>query len=258
MAERVNITTAAKLTGRAEKTIRAWLAEDPCPLSVEWGNYRGGRRAGKSVTKGRTRLLDVDELQALHKKRGGVDWHALYLPVPCVRDLLERLEAVEAMLEALRQRAPHLFMPVERAWIPVGQLDAIVAPLAIEAPQMPASASAAQQTSGGGDTLPDGLVPVDRFALDHGMRASQRTTWLEPVREGKLPAHINLEGWRHAGAHGKVARVFYALDAAERRSFCARWRNTAWIRPCEDPACECHELLGASAVLVGSEVREHE
>src|SRR5262249_42235835 len=63
---RVNVTTAAKLTGRSEKTIRTWLAEEPCPLSVEWGQYRGGRRlAGTErkpgpVKKGRTRQLDVD------------------------------------------------------------------------------------------------------------------------------------------------------------------------------------------------------
>jgi hypothetical protein len=101
MATRVNITMAAKLTGRAEKTLRAWLAEDPCPLSIEWGQFRGGRRQGTRVTKGRTRLLDVDELKELHFARGGTEWYAEHLPMPDVRELVARIEALEAQVAIL-------------------------------------------------------------------------------------------------------------------------------------------------------------
>ncbi len=113
---RVNITVAARLTGRSEKTIRLWLAESPCPLSVEWGQFRGGRRHEKSgkVIKGRTRLLDVDELRALHEQHGGTEWHAQYLPRPNVGDLRHRIEGqdrrieeLEAQVRALRGEKRH-------------------------------------------------------------------------------------------------------------------------------------------------------
>lgn len=97
-SQRVNITIAARLTGRSEKTIRLWLAEDPCPLSVEWGPFRGGRRIERSgkVIKGRTRLLDVDELRTLHFARHGTEWHDQHLPPPAIIDLLRRIEQLEA------------------------------------------------------------------------------------------------------------------------------------------------------------------
>src|SRR5579871_3414407 len=63
MARRINIAWAAKVaggTGWSEKKIRAILAEDLCPLSIELGDFKGGRRdANGQMVKGRSRLLDI-------------------------------------------------------------------------------------------------------------------------------------------------------------------------------------------------------
>ena len=41
MGQRVTVEQAVRLTGRSGKTLRAWLAEDPVPLSVNFGYCRG-------------------------------------------------------------------------------------------------------------------------------------------------------------------------------------------------------------------------
>lgn len=125
MAQRVNIATAARLTGRPERTIRNWLAEDPCPFTqVEEGRPRGGRRDPNSgnVIKGRHRWLDVDELRRVNEERGGTEWHAEYLPTPDLAELAqqvatltERLTALERLVaDTQAQRIPRLDAPVAR------------------------------------------------------------------------------------------------------------------------------------------------
>lgn len=229
MAERVNITTAAKLTGRAEKTIRAWLAEDPCPLSIEYGQYRGGRKQGKGrgapVTKGRTRLLDVGELQALHVKRGGVDWHAQYLPGEDMRAVLERLAAVEATLEALRQRAPYLFGSVARSEPNLGEW----IPEDIQAPRRHASASTVRRLAPG--AFPSSANGRGRWIEAHG---GPGTAWAR-----SWPDVLEWQGPEDA------------IAAVRQHKNWHDWQP----RECADPSCECHALLGAG-VPVGIEVSE--
>jgi hypothetical protein len=58
---------------------------------VQLGPFRGGRK-GKA---GRTRWLDVDELRALHVKRGGSTWCLDALPIA-------DLDALRAEVQALR------------------------------------------------------------------------------------------------------------------------------------------------------------
>ena len=58
----MTLEQAARLTGRAEKTPRAWLLEDPPILSVVYGHWRGSVKSGGKTVKSRARLLDVDEL----------------------------------------------------------------------------------------------------------------------------------------------------------------------------------------------------
>lgn len=172
--QRVNVTTAAKLTGRSEKTIRAWLAERPCPLSIEWGKWRGGRRVevegerGKRETvvqKGRTRLLDVDELRSLHEARGGVAWHDQYLPPPDVHALLARVRELEARVAALEgartvvRRVAAEDSPPPFVW-PAGPRPS-APPRAPRAPRAPARVN--------DNPLPERWVPLTTMARAHGL-----------------------------------------------------------------------------------------
>lgn len=98
--QRVNITQAARLTGRSEKTIRTWLAEEPVQLSVELGPIHGGRRdeGTGQVKKGRTRLLDVDELRQVHEAHGGTEWNTSCLPRADERSYAPELEELRGRL----------------------------------------------------------------------------------------------------------------------------------------------------------------
>lgn len=223
MVARVNITTAAKLTGRSEKTIRAWLAEDPCPLSIEWGQFRGGRRQGASVRKGRTRLLDVDELHALHVARGGTEWHDRFVPVPDVRSLVARIEVLEAQLAALRGQRSWLFAsPSEHGQPGIASMrvsapqDALDAPEQRERPQRPASAATAR------DTLPEGWVAVSTWCRPErhnvNYRSAQRS-WEGHDSAPYMPKPERApenEPWIH---HGQRIRTAYTPE--QHRIACA-------------------------------------
>lgn len=111
MGQRVTLEQAARLAGRAEKTIRAWLQEEPPALSVVYGHWRGGVRAkGGKTVKGRTRLLDVDELERVNAERGGT-WHPEHLPPPDIDALAEEITALKARVRALEEMSGQNTLP---------------------------------------------------------------------------------------------------------------------------------------------------
>jgi hypothetical protein len=279
MAQRVNITVAAKLTGRSEKTLRTWLSETPSPLSVELGQFRGGRRLDSrhggtgTVVKGRTRLLDVDELRALHEARGGTAWYAQYLPVPTgwgeVAELTARLAAVEAQLAALRERVP-LIEQVARLTRSEGAKRAATPSYV---PELPDTGEAAGGPLSASEEHIPAPVPVarDRQASETrplGSWYSGNFVQMPPPKPGDFPSRQKAARFLHRhGIPEPTARSWWtgapwparpreALDEVLRRlaepdAWRHQWRiGLHWCE--DDPSCPCREMLNASIVVAGS------
>jgi hypothetical protein len=261
MAQRVSITIAARLTGRSEKTIRGWLQEDPCPLSVEWGAHRGGRRVGDHVEKGRTRLLDVQELKTLHNDRCGTEWHPEHMPQPDISALAEDVRALTEELQAMRQRVTTLEAIIARRHAPVTRSASNLTLPAADSEQehhAPQKRTVARQESGAiklrpplpDDCLPfpDGWIPISTWCKNHGAtgRSQQTIPRIVPKQTGGPWGRWseNENRWY------KVASVWSEDDQRKAFAFAIEhWADK--VRQCdEDPSCLCHELLPAAYAQV--------
>lgn len=239
IGQRVNITTAAKLTGRAEKTIRAWLAEDPSPLSVEMGAWRGGRRLAASarVKKGRTRLLDVDELRALHEARGGTAWYAQYLPAPALTDVHLLAEAVSRLegrvaaiegelreLEALR-RQPLPALPSSTRYEPGARIPATTRPLPIvpvmSSPTRDRSSSSWKPRKQQVDTLPPGWHAFSRICIGHNINQLAMQRVVERGHLAKVWTDAPKgEPWIHVGGKNRGYEIERACSPEQHVALC--------------------------------------
>lgn len=102
---RVTVSQAARITGRSELTWRKWLSEKPCPLNVVYGRQHGGGQHGRP---GRIRYLALDEVRAVHERRGGTIWHMSFVPVQNVEPIQVELVHLRATLDGLVSRVAAL------------------------------------------------------------------------------------------------------------------------------------------------------
>ena len=214
MSQRINITVAAKVTGRQEKKIRSWLAETPSPLSIEWGHFRGGRRIGSQVKKGRTRLLDVAELKALHFARGGSAWNERYLPPPDLSVLLRERDELRAERDALRQRLHALEAELTQARMREAALASF--PLPSAPPDLSALNSLTPALD---DTLPPssasfiGAAPLRPDRAPQGQRLADVVLTSE---RNQVPANDSDAPTRWEVASGAVSHLGASAPAASR------------------------------------------
>jgi hypothetical protein len=271
MAQRGTLEQAARLTGRAEKTLRAWLLEEPPALSVIYGHWRGGvrTRTGQAI-KGRTRLLEVDELEAVNAARGGA-WHAEYLPPANVDDLAAEIASLKARLTTLertsRLSAPGwTSLPTDRAI----DTDQIHTPLSSQSdrgatysspfmyPSRPRTHTRPLRPQDGplnelaARPLPAGWIAVSTWCDNHGLnsrsvlRQAVQGRILMPVPEHCPPG----EPW---GSHPGWRDKWYPVVSAYRDdqlTECVRVANIMWPErwhSCQDPHCPCEKIAAEPA-----------
>lgn len=240
MASRVPVQIAASLCGRSVNTIRAWLDEEPCPLSVVEGHWRGGHRApGGKVRKHKTRLLDVRELQEVNAARGGT-WHPEKMPERFTNGSADGLAAEVA---ALRERIEHLerllgigTRPIA-PYMPVARPEPILGAEPTRVPYQPPKPRQRPVSNAqpGLPRPPEGALSPNMFADNHGV---YRRSLHSAIEDGRIPQPM--PGPFKARSGGIPVKEVYTRE--QQRQVIEHIRTWEGYRQCEDLACPCRDL----------------